>query len=997
MYRPEDDPELKVLDLLGEGGTAKVVRAFHHRIDRTIAVKYGRDDIENPDSFTSLARREKSLIGGHRFGGLTRLLTDPADNDERLFLELCEGPTLDQVGRIDELATALNVLSATALALEYLRACDLIHGDFKPQNVFLPRDWEKCRDNRLFFVRLSDFSLGRRIAEPENARLGLGTIGFAAPETVSEGVTSHRSDLFALGVIAYQVLTGQHPFINGDTDAVLINSRVREHTPLPVSELRADLPKEVTDLVTRLLGKQPEERPETGWEVCEILESAGAAYPFRRALQPGLFILREDDYESVVNRHLDLEDSEIGRLAMLSEERCDRLRLILTANARRGNLKYDGHKFQFGARILWPHCLRRRTLGWLSKQPYSIAMKAMTAAVTGDWSLTLSSDPGPDGSMPRGLSDLLPALLRPVTIRRISSRLARTAEHAQNYDLGARLRLQAGELIEAERLADLAARQAMNGADYPRAIGVLRKVELAARTLGREFEIRRALILRGNAHKDCGELDRADQSYARVIDLYCDREPDKLLAETYKHRGEVYRLRQDSRSALASLEKSLEVFRELGDELEISHTLTNIGNVHWLGNNLREAMRKYRAAYKIQKRLGAREDVASTLHNLATIFLLDGRLDRGIFLLGKTLEMKKDIGHAGEIARTLNNLGYAYQVKGVPSTAADYLAESLELNRRIGSTKEILYNIENLASLRTCAGQLAKSTELIEEGIALAGEKNLDAHLGTFWLNLATIARRRGDYREAEQALGRVDDSLKRFDEYGLELLASVERAGIRLQIGDYRGALEVATETYTRAKTAKVSRAELECLLLLSRLTGDTEVLEAATAGIQDQHLVREALLLSFSRAEFLIRQQRFDDAFALVNEEIGGLVGIEEDIEVPRLNLISAHLLTIRGDETRAASLAGRALRTAQQIGLVPETISALMLQGGLWRQSGAYEESYAAYRQALRLAKQVIGSITDPQDQRLYRQTPEITSMAREIKSLGEMLGQRQGAGR
>ena len=512
MYRPEDDPDLKVLDLLGEGGTAKVVRAFHHRLRRTIAVKYGRDDVQNPDSFMSLVRREKSLIGGHRFGGLTRIVTDPADNDERLFLELCEGPTLDQVGRIEDTATALNVLSATAIALEYLRVFELIHGDFKPQNVFLPQGWEEYRDNRLFFVRFSDFSLGRRSTEPESARLGLGTIGYAAPETVSDGRTSHRSDLFALGVIAYQILTGRHPFIEGDTDAVLINSRVREHTPPPVSELRPDLPEAVVDLVTRLLGKQPEERPETGWEVCTTLESAGASYPFRRAMQPGLFILRGDDYASAVDRHLDLDESETGRLALLSEESCDRLRLILTANYRRRNLEYDGNRFRFGARILWPHCLRRSALGWLSKQPFSIAKQAVLAAVTGDRSHTGSNEVELVSGMPGGLNELLPALLRPGTIRRTALKLTKIAERNQSHLLAARLRLQAGQLIEAERLADLAARQAMNDADYPRAIGILRKVEMAAKTSGQEFEVRRALILRGNAHKDCGELDRADQA-----------------------------------------------------------------------------------------------------------------------------------------------------------------------------------------------------------------------------------------------------------------------------------------------------------------------------------------------------------------------------------------------------------------------------------------------------------------------------------------------------
>jgi serine/threonine protein kinase len=77
----------------------------------------------------------------------------------------------------------------------------------------LPSKWQNLDDNGLFYVKLSDFSLGRFSHEPDEARAGLGTVGFMAPETVALSRATFQSDLFALGVITYQVLTGVHPFM----------------------------------------------------------------------------------------------------------------------------------------------------------------------------------------------------------------------------------------------------------------------------------------------------------------------------------------------------------------------------------------------------------------------------------------------------------------------------------------------------------------------------------------------------------------------------------------------------------------------------------------------------------------------------------------------------------------------------------------------------------------------------------------------------------------
>ena len=235
MDAPFVSPHLRFLEPLGRGGTADVAKAHATHLNRTVAVKYPLQISDDPTiDFASLAKREWDLIGGARFPGLVRLWEAPSRDPDYLLLELCPGPTLDTVPKIDSLETALAILSAVATGLEFLNAAGLVHGDLKPHNIFLPPEWATLPPESLFYVKLSDFSLGRRLDEPETIRAGLGTVGYMAPETIADRITSHRADLFALGVMAYQLVTGEHPFLKGDIDPVRVNSarsRSRVHSP----------------------------------------------------------------------------------------------------------------------------------------------------------------------------------------------------------------------------------------------------------------------------------------------------------------------------------------------------------------------------------------------------------------------------------------------------------------------------------------------------------------------------------------------------------------------------------------------------------------------------------------------------------------------------------------------------------------------------------------------------------------------------------------------
>jgi serine/threonine protein kinase len=329
-------PDLKFVAPLGRGGTAEVSRAFSHQFGRDVAVKYPLRDGESPEcSFLQLARREHELIGDRRYPGLVRLLAAPHENHDYLLLELCTGPTLDTLGRVDNIGHAFNLISAAAVVLEYLNASELIHGDLKSSNFFLPPNWRMRVADKLFFLKLSDFSLGRRATEPDSSRLGVGTVGYMAPETIVESRTSTRSDLFALGVIAYQLLTATHPFIRDEADPVRVSSRVREGDYPNPRQLRPDLPDSLVQLLESLLAVDENARPVSGWDVCRQLESMGATYPYRKALTPHHMILNTASYDAVIESVLDLSSKDRARLDNITGGDVAALRLVLTASFRK--------------------------------------------------------------------------------------------------------------------------------------------------------------------------------------------------------------------------------------------------------------------------------------------------------------------------------------------------------------------------------------------------------------------------------------------------------------------------------------------------------------------------------------------------------------------------------------------------------------------------------------------------------------------------------------
>lgn len=267
--------EYRLLRKLGEGGFGAVYEAEHPLLKRRAAVKV-LHRVADKDSdavlrFISEAQavnqiRNRHIIDVFSFGKL---------NDGRHFyvMDLLDGAPLDrwlkQQGRV-EVAVALQLLTPIAEALDLAHAAGIVHRDLKPQNIFLA--WDA---NGETVPKLLDFGMAKLLGEsPVHTVSGtpIGTPLYMSPEQARGEKVDHRSDVYALGVLCHEMLTGQLPFV-GDTTVAVLMAHIIQTAPR-ASEVCPGLSPLFDAPLLRMLDKKPEERPASAGEAVAALRRA---------------------------------------------------------------------------------------------------------------------------------------------------------------------------------------------------------------------------------------------------------------------------------------------------------------------------------------------------------------------------------------------------------------------------------------------------------------------------------------------------------------------------------------------------------------------------------------------------------------------------------------------------------------------------------------------------------------------------------------------------
>lgn len=260
------DERYEILEQIGEGGMAVVYRALDQRLNRYVAVKIMRDEMAADEEFRRRFCAESQAVAMLSHPNIVAVYdVSHNDNMEYIVMELIDGITLKQyMDRRGILSwkEAVHFSKQIARALGHAHERGIIHRDIKPHNVMLLRDGT---------IKVADFGIAALENElQENDGQTVGSIHYIAPEQARGEVPDFRSDIYSLGVVMYEMVTGTVPY-TGDTLGEIAVKHINA-MPAPIHELNPDIPEPLVEIIERAMASRLEDRYQTAAELADDLE-----------------------------------------------------------------------------------------------------------------------------------------------------------------------------------------------------------------------------------------------------------------------------------------------------------------------------------------------------------------------------------------------------------------------------------------------------------------------------------------------------------------------------------------------------------------------------------------------------------------------------------------------------------------------------------------------------------------------------------------------------
>jgi serine/threonine-protein kinase len=267
----------ELMEPIGRGGMATIYRGRDTRMDRTVAIKVLREVYSTDPKFVTRFQREAKAASALQHPNIVQVYDyGQTDGNYFIVMELVEGTDLRRYLRsrgVLDVDRAIIIAHDVALGLGAAHRRSIVHRDVKPQNVLVGKSGS---------IKLTDFGIASVYKDINAERLTttgmtLGTVQYYAPEQAQGEIVNPAADVYALGIVMYEMLTGRTPF-DGDTPVAVAMQHIQD-IPVPPSELNPGIPQAVEDIILRCLEKIPEMRFRDGSQLARALESLGEADP----------------------------------------------------------------------------------------------------------------------------------------------------------------------------------------------------------------------------------------------------------------------------------------------------------------------------------------------------------------------------------------------------------------------------------------------------------------------------------------------------------------------------------------------------------------------------------------------------------------------------------------------------------------------------------------------------------------------------------------------
>jgi serine/threonine protein kinase/Tfp pilus assembly protein PilF len=283
----------KILEEIGRGGMGVVYKAEDTKLNRTVALKFLPSELTRDPGAKNRFIREAQAAAALEHNNICNIyeINETEDGQTYMAMACYEGETLKskiEKGKL-KIEEAINYSTQIAEGLAGAHEKGIIHRDIKPANIIITND---------SVVKIVDFGIAKLSSQTMLTKEGttLGTVSYMSPEQTRGDSVDHRSDIWQLGVILYEMLTGQLPF-KGEYDQAVVYSILNEEPP-SILDLRKEIPTELGQVVEKALVKKPEERYQSVEELLadvrairEKFETADAKTALKEKILPSIAVL----------------------------------------------------------------------------------------------------------------------------------------------------------------------------------------------------------------------------------------------------------------------------------------------------------------------------------------------------------------------------------------------------------------------------------------------------------------------------------------------------------------------------------------------------------------------------------------------------------------------------------------------------------------------------------------------------------------------------------
>ena len=317
----------EIIEKIGSGGMATVYKAKSHVLNRNVAVKVLREEFTTDEEFIKRFNAEAQAVASLTHPNIVSIFDAGSEGDlHYIVMELVQGKTLKEIiteNGVLPWKWSVNISIQIASALETAHRNNIVHRDIKPHNIIINEDG---------IAKVTDFGIAKAVSNSTITAFGstIGSVHYFSPEHARGGYTDAKSDIYSLGVVMYEMMTGKVPF-DADTPVSIALKHMQED-PIEPIKINTTIPESVNKIILKAMQKEPNNRYNTATEMLNDL---------REALKDpnGDFVEIKQDDESSYTRKIDLKDIEKGNkntsnkkknkfMAFLSEHKFIKILLI---------------------------------------------------------------------------------------------------------------------------------------------------------------------------------------------------------------------------------------------------------------------------------------------------------------------------------------------------------------------------------------------------------------------------------------------------------------------------------------------------------------------------------------------------------------------------------------------------------------------------------------------------------------------------------------------